>query len=92
MRVYFAISSIICLISLPNFSAFSIVEASEYMRIIGSVLLLRKCTQLSAKSIFTPSMSVTFSSAYFSFIAASIASTSISGVSSILFLAMLYCG
>ena len=41
------------------------VWASAYTRIIGSVFDLRRCTQLSAKSIFTPSISVMRSPAYF---------------------------
>ena len=45
----------------PIASASSGEPASEYTRMMGSVLLLRRCTHLSGKSIFTPSMSFTSS-------------------------------
>lgn len=67
-------------ISSARASAFSIVSASLYIRMIGSVFDLRRCTQLSGKSIFTPSMSVIFSLENFTLTASRIASTSISGV------------
>ena len=59
---------------------------------IGSVLDLRRCTQPSAKSIFTPSLSLMRSPAYFSFTASSTLSTLISGVRSIRFLEIQYSG
>lgn len=57
-QIYFAIAKTTSTIFLPNASAASGVAASEKTRIIGSVLLLRRCTHSVGKSILTPSVSV----------------------------------
>lgn len=51
---YFTLSMIFC----ANSSASCSVLASLYIRIMGSVFDLRRCTQPCEKSILTPSMSV----------------------------------
>ena len=81
-----------CMISLPSLSASSIVCASLYTLMIGSVFDLRRCTHLSSKSIFTPSMSVMLSPAYIPFTLSRMASMSVSGVRSMRFFAMKYSG
>lgn len=62
VRFNYCISYTTCMSFLPSASASSMVEASLYTRMIGSVLLLRRCTHLSGKSSFTPSISVTCTS------------------------------